>query len=53
MNLLCNNLYLQPIPTAAYPTPAKKPAYSVLDKSKIKQVFGIEIKNWEASLKTI
>ena len=38
---------LKPIPTEAYPTPAKRPAYSVLDKSKIKKVFGIEISNWE------
>lgn len=41
---------LQPIPTLAYPTPAKRPAYSVLDKSKIKQAFGISIANWEESL---
>lgn len=42
---------LQPIPTENFPTPAKRPSYSVLDKSKIKRVFGIEIKNWEESLK--
>lgn len=47
------SINLQPIPTAAYPTPAKRPAYSVLDKSKIKSVFGVEIKNWEESLKTV
>ena len=47
------SINLQPIPTSAYPTPAKRPAYSVLDKSKIKEVFGIEIKSWEESLKTI
>ena len=47
------SINLQPISTAAYPTPAKRPAYSVLDKSKIKQVFGMEIKNWEESLKTV
>jgi len=47
------SINLQPIPTSAYPTPAKRPAYSVLDKSKIKKAFGIEIKNWEESLKTI
>lgn len=41
---------VQPIPTSAYPTPAKRPEYSVLDKSKIKRVFGIEIKHWETSL---
>jgi dTDP-4-dehydrorhamnose reductase len=37
---------LQPIPTALYPTPAKRPKYSVLDKSKIKSIFGIEVKHW-------
>ena len=47
------SINLQPIPSTAYPTPAKRPAYSVLDKSKIKEVFGIEIKSWEESLKTI
>jgi len=44
---------LQPIPTTAFPTPAKRPKFSVLDKSKIKTTFGFEIKNWEESLKTI
>lgn len=38
---------LKPIPTTSFPTPAKRPAYSVLDKSKIKNTFGLEIKNWE------
>ena len=44
---------LQPIPTTAYPTPAKRPAYSVLDKRKIKEVFNLEIKSWEDALKTV
>ena len=44
---------LQAIPTSAYPTPAKRPAYSVLDKSKIKEVFGVEVENWEESLKSL
>lgn len=44
------SINLQAIPTTAYPTPAKRPAYSVLDKTKIKEVFGIEIKNWKDSL---
>lgn len=45
------SINLQSIPTASYPTPAKRPAYSVLDKTKIKEVFGVEIKSWELSLK--
>ena len=39
-----------PISTAEYPTPAKRPVYSVLDKTKIQQTFGISVKDWKASL---
>ncbi len=42
---------LQPIATLSYPTPAKRPTYSVLDKRKIKEVFGVAINDWEESLK--
>jgi dTDP-4-dehydrorhamnose reductase len=42
---------LKPIPTSSFPTPATRPKFSVLDKSKIKQVFGIEIKSWVERLK--
>ena len=45
------NIDLKPIPTLSFPTPAKRPKFSVLDKSKIKQIFGIEIKSWEERLK--
>ena len=45
------NIDLKPIPTLSFPTPAKRPKFSVLDKSKIKQVFGIGIKSWEERLK--
>ena len=45
------NIDLKPIPTSDFPTPAKRPEYSVLDKTKIKITFGIEIKNWEENLK--
>ncbi len=40
-----------PIDTAAYPLPASRPAYSVLNKSKIKTTFEIEIPYWRDSLK--
>jgi len=43
---------LKPIPTSSFPTLAKRPKFSVLDKTKIKDVFGIKIKIWEESLKT-
>lgn len=42
---------LNSITTEEYPTPAKRPKYSVLDKTKIKTTFGIEIKDWKESLK--
>lgn len=47
------SINLLPIPTTSFPTPAKRPSFSVLDKSKIKTFFGIEIKNWKESLDTI
>lgn len=41
---------VQPIRSEAYPTPAKRPHYSVLDKTKIKSTFGISIPHWRVSL---
>lgn len=42
---------VKPLHTADYPTKAARPHYSVLDKTKIKETFGIEIPHWEVSLK--
>ena len=42
---------VKPLHTAEYPTPAERPHYSVLDKTKIKRVYGIEIPYWEESLR--
>jgi len=39
------------IPTSAYPTPAKRPHYSVLNCDKIKRTFGLTIPYWKDSLK--
>jgi dTDP-4-dehydrorhamnose reductase len=44
---------LEPIPTSEFPTPAKRPSYSVLDKSKFKHVFRFQIPQWFESLKSI
>ena len=41
---------VKPIPTSAYPTPAKRPQYSVLDKTKIVSTYLIELKDWNESL---
>lgn len=41
---------VNPITTEQYPTKAKRPQYSVLDKAKIKSVFNLSIPNWEDSL---
>ena len=41
---------VRPLHTAEYPTPAARPHYSVLDKTKIKQTYGIDVPYWEESL---
>ena len=41
---------VNPVSTSQYPTPAKRPFYSVLDKTKIQQTFNIPVKDWKASL---
>ena len=42
---------IEPCRTADYPTAARRPAYSVLDKSKLKRTFGIEIPHWRESMR--
>lgn len=47
-----NNIKCQvkPIPSEAYPTPAKRPYYSVIDKCKIVKKFDLDINHWRTSL---
>lgn len=47
-----NNCDVQPCHSEEFPSKVKRPAYSVLDKSKIKESFGMKIPYWTDSLKT-
>lgn len=46
-----SNCIVNPIPSSQYPTPAKRPAYSVLDTVKIRDTFNVVIPAWKDSLK--
>lgn len=46
-----SKIKINPILTSDYLTPAKRPKYSLLDKTKIKNTFGISIPDWKDSLK--
>ncbi len=45
------NVKVTPIPTEDFPTPANRPAYSILDKTRIKATYGVAIPHWEESLR--
>lgn len=45
------SMRVNPIPTSAYPTAAKRPLYSVLSKNKIKKTYNLEIPYWRDSLR--
>ena len=44
---------VEKITTPEYPTPARRPAYSVLDCGKLQKTFGLRLPDWEASLRQI
>jgi dTDP-4-dehydrorhamnose reductase len=47
---LCRAVPVRPIATADYPTPARRPAYSVLDNGRLRADFGVALPPWEAAL---
>ncbi|TSD63258.1 dTDP-4-dehydrorhamnose reductase [Inquilinus sp. KBS0705] len=49
-DLAGTNVKVIPIPTTEYPTRATRPKYSVMDKSKIKETFNMDIPYWKSSL---
>ncbi|MGN7785602.1 dTDP-4-dehydrorhamnose reductase [Niabella sp. 22666] len=48
--LIHSECEVKAIPTIQYPTPAKRPSWSVLDKTKIKETYQLEIPDWKTSL---
>lgn len=48
--ILGSDCVVNPIPTSEYPTPAKRPSFSVMNKDKICHTFNIQLKPWKESL---
>jgi dTDP-4-dehydrorhamnose reductase len=51
--LLKEKIPVLPIPTSAYPTPAKRPAFSVIDKSSAEKVAGVQTIHWRKQLSSM
>ena len=48
--LIHSNCIIHPIPSEKFPTPAKRPKFSLLDKEKIQQAYNIQLIDWKVSL---
>jgi len=53
IGLIDKNIKVNAITSAEYPTPAKRPANSMLDCAKIKSAFGIELPSWKKALNEV
>ena len=51
--LLPSRPQLEPIPSSAYPTPAQRPAYSVLDNARLQARFGVYLPDWRDGLSQV
>ena len=52
MDITGVNCKVNSVTTEEYPSKVKRPAYSVLDKTKIKAAFDLEIRDWREALKS-
>ena len=50
-DLAGNTCVINPIPSSDFPTPAKRPGYSAMNKDKIVSTFNIQLRDWKDSLK--
>ncbi|MBX9404039.1 dTDP-4-dehydrorhamnose reductase [Lysobacter sp. BMK333-48F3] len=48
--LIARQPRVEPIATADYPTPARRPAYSVLDSGRLRDEYGLDVPHWRAAL---
>ena len=53
LGLLNKSVAIDPIPSSEYPTPAKRPAYSVLDKSESYQRYSMPTTHWRVKLRQV
>jgi len=51
--LLSKAIPISAIPAASYPTPAKRPAFSVLNKARAEELTGVKTIHWRTQLKTM
>lgn len=51
IGLISSRPVVNGIPSSEYPTPAKRPAYSVLDTTSLREVYGVDLPNWRDALR--